>query len=67
MMRLFNFNLSLSFKFYWTLVLAGNISSAGAQIKNCQYKGTINGAASTLIIATNADTAVLENNTEISE
>lgn len=48
-------------------LLAGNISSAGAQIKNCQYKGTINGAASTLIIATNADTAVLENNTEISE
>ena len=48
-------------------LLAGNISAAGAQIKNCKYKGTINGAASTVLIGSKAEDAVTENNTELSE
>ena len=48
-------------------LLVGDVSSAGAQIKNCKYKGTLKGEASTLIIGSNADTAVTDNNTELTE
>ena len=50
-------------------LLAGNVTATGAQIKNCQYLGTINGEESNLLVGSCADgvTVDLSTNTPLSE
>ena len=48
-------------------ILAGQASSAGVQIKNCKYKGTLKGAASTVLVGANPENVTLTDNTELAE
>lgn len=48
-------------------ILAGQGSAAGAQIKNCKYKATVAGAASTVLVGANPENVTLTDNTELAE
>ena len=48
-------------------ILAGQGSAAGAQIKNCKYKATVKGAASTVIVGAKPENVTLTDNTELAE
>ena len=48
-------------------ILAGQGSAAGAQIKNCKYKATVAGAASTVLVGAKPENVTLTDNTELAE
>ena len=46
-------------------LLAGNVTATGAEIKNCQYLGTINGEESNILIGSCADGVTVDLSTNI--